>query len=242
MKSIVIDKQIVAAGLAVLGLASTAPASRAATVTPSKTTVLILPVLDQEAEPRMVGLHVAVATHRVEYDLLARQFVVIGPTMAKSATASSKVSLTDAAARTTDNFKKLADASGANWVVSVNLLEYKHDTFTPGNRTDHAKLHIQVYDASKGELLADKDVTKTDNSSGRGIGVLGLMEETIDVTMQQALKNLIAPYPATVKVDDELGAEDYLLNQTKPVSGDPAKLFTALGAPPPSTGSVQVTN
>jgi len=242
MKSVLIDKRIIAAGLAVFGLAAAAPRSTAENVTPSKTTVLILPVLQQETDAHMAGLHTAVVRHRVEYDLLARQFTVIGPDMATTATAKSTVSLTDPAARTPDNLKKLAVSAGADWVVSCNILEYKHDTFTPGARTDHAKLHILVYDAKKGSILADKDVIKADNSSGRGIGVLGLMEETVDLATQQALKNLLAAYPETVKVDDELGAEDYLVNQTKPVAGDPAKVFTAIGAPPPATGSVQVTN
>lgn len=242
MKSVLMDKRIVAACMGLLCATMAAPRSYADdTVVPSKTTVLILPTVDTCVEgAHFAGLHTAVVTHRLEYEFLERQFRVIGPVMAKAAATKVKVDLTDPTLRTTDTLKKMADATKADWVVSMNVMEVKHDTMTPGNRTDHSKMHLLVYDAKNGEILADKDVLKTSNSAGQNIGVLGLMIQTMTVTTQYAVKNLLSPYPEVVKVDDESGADDYLFNQTAPVTGDPKKIFTSLGAPPPSTGAVQL--
>ena len=243
MKSVFNHKLILATGLAVLGLA--APAARVLAdddaVTPNKTTVMLLPALDQVGGEaggnRFAGLHEAIVTHRMEYEFIAREFKVIGPTMSGGIGAKAGVNLADPALRTSDNLKKLATAAGADWVVSLDVLEYAHDNYTKGNRTDHVKLHMLVVNAKDGSVLADKDVLKTQNSAGINIGVLGLMIQTLDYTTKESLANLLEPYSETVKVDNEMGTDDYLRGQKNPITGDPKKLFTALSAPPPSIGA-----
>jgi hypothetical protein len=245
MKSVLSDKRIIVAGIALAGLGAWTTGARAdaLSVSPEKTTVLILPVANQLADGgRFAGLDEAIANHRLEYEFLSRQFSVVGPAMASAEAKKAGIDVADPTKRTSDTLKKMADLTKADWVVSVDILEYKHDTFTPGNRTDHSKMHIIVFDTKTGSFLADKDVLKTKNSGGQSIGVLGLMVATVDTTTQAAVQNLLKSYPQTVKVADETGTDDYLYGQVKPVAGDPKKPFTALGTPPPSTGAVQVTN
>ena len=246
MKSVFNHKLILAAGLAVLGLA--APVARAFAdddaIVPSKTTVMLLPVLDQTGGPtggdRFAGLHEAIANHRMEYEFISRQFNMIGPGMSTAAAQKAGINVTDPALRNSDTLKKIGATSGADWVVSVDVLEYAHDSFQQGNRTDHVKLHLLVVNAKDGSVLADKDVLKTKNSEHQNIGVLGLMIATLDYSTKEAFKNLLDDYPATVKVDNEMGTDDYLLGQTKPIMGDPKKTFTDLSTPAPSTQAVQV--
>lgn len=241
MKSF-LNIRVLATIAAVLALAAPAMRSMADdddSVTPSKTTVLLLPVLDATGDGHMGGLHTAILSHRMEYEFITRQFTIIGPSMGSGLVQKAGLSATDITQRTTDQMAKMAQAAGADWVVSIVCLEFKHDTFTPGNRTDDVKVHLLVYDAKGGDVLADKDVVTTKNSAGQNIGVLGLICATLDAGAQETLKNLLSAYPETVKVENEGGTEDYFYGQTKPVTGDPKKPFTDLNMPPPAIGTVQ---
>src|SRR3569833_2173914 len=135
MKSVFNYKLILATGLAILGVS--APAIRTLAdddaIVPSKTTVMLLPVVDQvgglTGGDHYAPLHEAVVNHRMQYEFLTRQFNVIGPSMATVAAKKANINLTDPALRNADTLKKMAATSNADWVGSYDVLEYNHDTY-----------------------------------------------------------------------------------------------------------------
>ena len=201
-------------------------------VIPRDTSVLLLPALDSTSdaknmqEPRHV-----VIRHRVEYELITRQFKMLGESMATQAAQSTtpKINLGDLFARSAANLDLIAKETGADWVVSLVVEEAKLSSSAGGEFQVHTRVRLQVWDARRHGWLANGGYTGKATGEGSPIFVF---KNSLDEATRGVLGNVLTNYPQVIAVLQEESLKDYLAGQTTPFVGDPGKLFSGLQVRP----------
>jgi hypothetical protein len=201
-------------------------------VTPRQTSVLLLPALDTTPDAaHMLPARSAVVRHREEYELITRQFKVLGEAMAaKAADNGPHIKLDDLSERTPANMDLLAKRADADWVVSVVVQNQRGDS-DAGRRpfTVSTLVLLQIWDARHHGWLANGPYTGEDTAGGSPVFVF---KYSLDNAVKVSLANLLGSYPPVVSVDGELGMRDYLAGQKQPFVGDPKTPFSGLKATP----------
>jgi hypothetical protein len=196
-------------------------------VTPSETSVLLLPALDATKDSaNMQAPRQLVVRHREQYEFITRHFKVLGDVMAaKAADAGQKIELGDSSGRTVENLEALAKRTGADWVVNIIVEEAKLDSSAGNEFTVHTSVLLQIWDARRHGWLADGSYTGQASDSGSPIFVF---KKSLDDTTKNSLGNLLSVYPQVVLVSEENSLKDYLAGQTEPFTGDQKNSFSGL--------------
>ncbi|MGO8670529.1 MAG: hypothetical protein ACLQVD_04070 [Capsulimonadaceae bacterium] len=206
-------------------------------VKPTKTSILVLPSIDQSTLARVHELHEAIATHQIEYEFLTRDFKVAGPELAKVAASVSAIDLTSADGRTLDNLKAIAKQSHADWVVSAVITQFASQHPMTGDWTVKPTIHVEVYEAKRNGWILNAIYTGMKNSGGVAMGPLEMYDGAINETIPLTLAPLVAQYPQIVEVGNPGGSNDYMTGQSIFYLPDPKLEFDGfgmIGRPPTS--------
>jgi len=206
------------------------PAARQATA--RATRVLLLPALDATPDAaHMLAARGAVIRHREEYEFITRQFTMLGEAMAaRAAGESPRIRLDDVSGRTAGNLDLLARRTGADWVVSIVVLEAKADSSAGHSAFSvRTQVRLQVWDARRHGWLANGAFTGTDSG---GDSPVFLFKDSLDAAVKGCLGDLLGGYGAVVTVVGERDLRDYLAGQTTPFVGDAQTPFSGLKARP----------
>jgi hypothetical protein len=205
------------------------PALSPVAVVPREIGVLLLPAVDTTPEAsNMLAPRQSVIRHRQQAEFIARQFKILGETLAsKAAKVSPSIDLTQVSARTPANIDLLARRAGADWVVHTVVEEVKADSDDRGTFTINTRLLLQVWDVHRHDWLINQRYTG--QATGSGSPIMIFMHSLDDAT-KGALGNLVGSYPRLVTVEGEDSLTDYLAGQAAPVVGDPEKPFRSAPA------------
>jgi hypothetical protein len=184
-------------------------------VTPRETSVLLLPPLDTTPDSaHMLAPRQLVVRHREEYELITREFKVLGETVAgKAADSSPKVDLAEAAARTPGNLDLLAKRAGADWVAGIVVQEARMDSSLGGGFKIHTRVLLQIWDARRHDWLVNAPYTSRTSEGGSPVFVF---KDSLDDAAKGSLANLLGGYPQVTSLPQEYGVNDYLAGQTTP--------------------------
>jgi len=220
-----------ATAIVILSLIASAPvkADELATppVKPDTTKVLIVPTLDETGDkPDMQRAHVVTGNHRAEYELLTRGFQLIGPDDALRVARKEEIDLDDSESRGKKSLLTLGRDAGANWVVSVAVVEVREErvnnffTGLGNQRRAKAKIQLRILDVAMNQYVVNRfsEETKTTQRLVGNIGTTGLFKQAIDTAIERAFENILSMYPQTKQVGDEFGETDLITGQnaTKP--------------------------
>ena len=188
--------------------------------------VLFLPPLDATPEAtNMRAPRQLVIRHRIQFELIARQFTVLGETLAaQAANAVPTVDLSSLSARTAENLDLLGERTGANWVVSLVVQHAEANSNESGGFSVETRILVQVRDARRHLWLSDRTVVG--KAEGAGSPVMVFMH-SLDNATKRALADIVGEHPAVVPVEMEDSLADYLAGQTSPFVGEPNKPVTA---------------
>lgn len=192
-----------------------------APVLPTLTKVLLLPTIDESGDkPEMVRAHMLTGNHRAEYEFLTRGFQMLSPDVAMRAAHTEDIDLDDAESRGKRDLKALGKDTGADWVVSLAVIEVREEKVNNfwsaavgGNqRRAKAKVQVRILDVKNDLYISNQfcQDTKTSQRFLGNIGTTGLFKQAIDVTIQRSLVNILTPYPQINKIADEFGEDDLL--------------------------------
>jgi len=193
-----------------------------APIIPAQTKVLLLPTIDETGDkPEMVRAHVLTGNHRAEFEFLTRGFQMLSPSVATRAARTEDVDLDDAESRGKRDLKALGKDTGADWVVSLAVIEVREEKVNNfwsaavgGNqRRAKAKVQVRILDVNTDQYISNQfcQDTKTSQRFLGNIGTTGLFKQAIDVTIQRSLVNLLTPYPQVKKITDEFSESDLLV-------------------------------
>ena len=198
-------------------------------VTPSQTSVLLLPALDATTDSsNMLAPRQLVIRHREEFEFITRQFKMLGEALAaKAAVAAPGIELGDLSGRTAANLDLIAKRTGADWVVSLVVEEAKLDSSGGDGFKVHTRVLLQVWDARRNGWLVNHSYTGQTDGGGSPVFVF---KNSLDDAIKGSLVKLLGVYPQLVAVLHEDSLNDYLAGQTRPFVGDPGKPFSGLPA------------
>lgn len=165
-------------------------------VTPRETRVLLLPPLDATPDAaHMLAPRGWVIRQREEHEFVTRQFKTLGEALAaKAADGVPRIKLVDLSARTAGNLDLLAKRSGADWVVSLVVLEAKGDSSAGKSAFEvRTRVLLQVWDARRHGWLANGSFTGQDSSGGSPVF---LFRNSLDEAVKGSLGNLLNAYAA----------------------------------------------
>ena len=205
-----------------------------APIVPALTKILLLPTIDETGDkPEMVRAHVMTGNHRAEYEFLTRGFPMFSPGVAVRAAHTEDIDLDDAESRGKRDLKALGRDTGADWVVSLAVVEVREEKVNNfwsaaigGNqRRAKAKVQVRILDVKNDLYISNQfcQDTKTSQRLLGNIGTTGLFKQAIDVTIQRSLVNLLTPYPQVTKIDDEFSENDLLSASDTLTPGNAAK-------------------
>jgi hypothetical protein len=209
-------------------LTGAAPASGVAEIPPPRQTgVLLLPPIDATVDSaRLAPLRQQIVRLQVQYQFIARQFKVLGEALAvRAAAASPAVDLDDPGARTARNLDELAARAGAQWVVSVIVLQVASAHSPAGLFQARSTIRLQIRDASRHAWLVDQ--------SGVGSAEVGgppgwLFNASLRSAAGKSVAQALQDYPLVVTVSQAGSIVDYLAGQTEPMVGEAGKPFSGI--------------
>ena len=213
-----------------------------APIVPTLTKVLLLPTIDESGDkPEMVRAHVLTGNHRAEYEFLTRGFQMLSPDVAMRAAHTEDIDLDDAESRGKRDLKALGRDTGADWVVSLAVIEVREEKVSNfwtaavgGNqRRAKAKVQVRILDVKNDLYISNQfcQDTKTSQRFLGNIGTTGLFKQAIDVTIQRSLINILTPYPQVKKIADEFGEDDLLTSAYIAVPAGNMKPASAVDSP-----------
>jgi hypothetical protein len=211
-------------------LCAKVPSAGAELVVPRETKVVLLQPIDATVDSARLGpLRQQIVRLRQQYEFISRQFVVLGESMtAKVAAAGPNLDLESKQGRSANALDELAGRLGADWVVSIVVMEIAADE-SDSLSGAHSTLLVRVRDARRHVWLTDR--THIGRSKGAG-SPPELFLESLDTATEEALAPVLFACPQVVTVSRDGSIVDYLAGQAAPFVGDPGTTFFGLKARP----------